>query len=97
MKKFVFSLQALLNYKENVEKTQKAELRAAQQALRELLDEEQRLLTAYAENETSLERALNGNTGIVAALSEHDSYFRYLREAIKRLRERIIRAEKVVS
>ena len=97
MKKFVFTLQALLNYKETVEKTQRAELRRAQQILRELLDEEQRLLEAYAQNERSLEKALSDNVNVAIALSEHDAYFRFLRDALKELRERIVRAEKVVS
>ena len=97
MKKFVFSLQALFNYKLTVEKQQKAELRNAQQMLRELQEEELRLLEAYAENERSLEEALRSNINVVAALSEHDAYFRFLRDALKELRERIARAEKVVS
>jgi len=97
MKKFVFSLQALFDYKLTVEKQQKAELRNAQQRLKELLAEEQRLLNAYAENERSLERALRDNVDIVTALSEHDAYFRFLRDALKEIRERIVRAEKVVT
>ena len=97
MKKFVFTLQALFDYKITVEKQQKAELKKAQQALRELLDEEQRLLNAYAENERSLERALRENINVAAALSEHDAYFRFLRDALKELRVRIVRAEKIVS
>jgi len=97
MKKFVFSLQALFNYKQTVEKQQKAELRNAQQMLRELQEEEQRLLEAYAENERSLEKALSNNINVVTALSEHDAYFHFLRDALRELRERIARAEKVVS
>ena len=97
MKKFVFSLQALLNYKETVERTQKAELKRAQQILRELQEEEMRLLTAYSDNEISLERALRERTDIVTALAEHDAYFRYLRNALIEVREKIIRAERVVS
>ena len=97
MKKFVFTLQALFDYKITVEKQQKAELRTAQQTLRELLDEEQRLLEAYAENERSLENALRENIDIVAALAEHDAFFRFLRDALKELRERIVKAEQVVS
>ena|GEM_PF-337286 len=95
MKKFKFSLQALLNYKETLEKTQKADLKRAQQALRELLDEEARLLRAYADNERSLERALQTGKNIAAALSEHDAYFRFLRDALIELRERIVKAEQV--
>ena len=97
MKKFVFSLQALFNYKETVEKMQKAELKKAQHLLKELLSEEQRLLRAYATNERSLEKALRDNINITAALSEHDAYFRFLRDALKELRVRIVRAEQVVG
>ena len=96
MKKFVFSLQALFNYKQTVEKTQKAELKKAQQALRELQKEEQRLLRAYADNERSLEMALKRNEDIGTALSEHDAYFRFLRDALKEIRERIVKAEEIV-
>jgi flagellar export protein FliJ len=96
MKKFVFTLQALVNYKLTVEKLQKAELSRARQVLRELLDEEQRLLAAYAENERSLEEALRKGENIVDALAEHDAYFRFLRDAIKEIRERIVKAEEVV-
>ena len=96
MKKFKFTLQALFNYKLTVEKLQKAELKKAQQALRELLDEEIRLEQAYANNERSLERALHENVNVAAALTEHDAYFRFLRDALKELRERIVKAEEVV-
>ena len=97
MKKFVFSLQALYDYKLTVEKEQKAELRNAQQRLKELMAEELRLLNAYAENERSLERALRDNINVASALTEHDAYFRFLRDALKEIRERIVRAEKVVA
>ena len=96
MKKFKFTLQPLYNYKLTVEKMQKAELRKAQQALRELLDEEQRLLRAYAENERSLARALRENIDVATALVEHDAFFRFLRDALVELRERIKKAEQVV-
>ena len=97
MKKFVFTLQSLFNYKLTVEKTQKAELRRAQNALSELLAEEQRLIQAYADNERSLDRALRENKNVVAALAEHDAYFRYLRDAMLKLRESITIAEEVVA
>ena len=96
MKKFVFTLQSLYNYKLTVEKMQKAELRKAQIALKELLDEEQRLLRAFAENERSLEKALRENTDVINALIEHDAYFRFLRDAIIEVRQRIVKAEEVV-
>ena len=97
MKKFKFTLQALYNYKLTIEKMQKAELQKARQALRELLDEEQRLLRAYAGNERSLKEALIENTDVAAALSEHDAYFTFLRDAIKEIRVRIAKAEEVVA
>ena len=96
MKKFVFSLQALFDYKITVEKMQKAELKRAQLALRELQREEQRLLNAYADNERSLEKALEQNEDVAAALSEHDAYFRFLRDALRDIRERIVEAEELV-
>ena len=97
MKRFKFTLQPLYNYKQTVEKLQKADLRKAQQALRELQNEEERLLKAYADNERSLERALLENINIAAALSEHDAYFRFLRDALKEIRERIVKQEEVVA
>jgi len=97
VKRFKFTLQALYNYKLTVEKMQKAELRKAQMALRALLDEEQRLLRAYADNERSLEEALRKNEDVASALSEHDAYFRFLRDALKEIRERIVVAEEVVA
>jgi len=96
MKKFKFTLQALFNYKLTIEKMQKADLRKAQQALRELIEEEQRLLLAYADNERSLEIALQRNEDVVTALTEHDAYFRFLRDALKEIRKRIEIAEEVV-
>jgi len=97
LKKFKFTLQALYNYKLTVEKLQKAELRRAQQALQELLDEEQRLIQAWADNERSLEEALKKGENVGAALTEHDAYFRYLRDALIEVRKKIVRAEEVVK
>ena len=96
MKKFVFTLQALFNYKITVEKMQKADLKNAQQALYDLLSEEIRLLEAYAGNERSLAKALEENINVAAALSEHDVFFRFLRDALKAIREKIVEAEEVV-
>jgi flagellar FliJ protein len=97
MKKFKFTLQALFNYKLTVEKMQKADLRRAQQVLRDLQNEEKRLLRAYADNEDSLERALSNNEDVVSTLSEHDAYFRFLRDALIEIRARIVKAEEVVA
>jgi len=96
MKKFKFKLQPLVKYKETIERMQKEELKRAQEALRELQQEEKRLLQAYADNERSLEEALEKNENVAQALSEHDYYFRYLRDAIKEVRAMIVKAEQVV-
>jgi len=96
MKKFKFSLQSLYNYKLTVEKLQKAELRRAQQVLQELLNEEQRLIQAWADNEKSLEEALQKGENVGAALSEHDAFFRYLRDALIEVRKKIVKAEEIV-
>ena len=96
MKKFKFTLQALYNYKLTVEKLQKAELKRAQQALQLLLDEEQRLIRAWADNERSLEEALQKGENVGAALTEHDAYFRYLRDALIEVRKKIVTAERIV-
>jgi len=96
MTKFKFTLQALHNYKLTVEKLQKAELKRAQQVLQELVDEETRLLTAWENNEQSLDDALRRGENVAVALSEHDSYFRYLRDALIEVRKKIVKAEQVV-
>ena len=96
MKRFKFTLQPLHNYKLTVERLQKAELKRAQAALQELLDEEQRLLMAWIENERSLEEALRKGENVGAALTEHDAYFRFLRDSLIEVRKKIIKAEEVV-
>ena len=97
MKKFKFRLQPLVNYKEAVERVQREELRLAQFKLRELREEESRLLGAYVDNERSLEEALVRNENVAQVLSEHDAYFRFLRDAIKIVKARIIEAEESVA
>jgi len=96
MKKFKFTLQALHNYKLTVEKLQMAELKRAQLALQELLDEEARLLKAWTDNELSLEKALKSAHDVGTALSEHDAYFRFLRDELVEVRKKIVSAEEVV-
>ena len=94
MKKFIFTLQPLYNYKQTLERIQKADLKRAQQLLKELRQEEVRLLQAYADNEWSLELALRLNENLGTTLMEHDAYFRFLRDALKALRARIVEAER---
>ena len=97
MKKFKFTLQSLYNYKLTVEKLQKAELKKAQLALQELMDEETRLLNAWSDNERSLEEALQSGENVGTALAEHDAYFRYLRDALIAIRIAIAKAQRVVD
>ena len=93
MKKFVFSLAAVYEYKQTVEKLQKADLSNAQAVLRALQEEEQRLELAYDNNKKTLEEALAAGTGVADALMRHDAYFRYLRDAREMLAAKIIKAE----
>ena len=95
MKKFKFSLLSLYKYKQTVEKIQLGELRRAEQALRELLDEKQRILDDFAENERSLVRALRQRYNVGEALTLHDRYFVFLRDSLEELEPRIARAETV--
>ena len=97
MKKFKFKLEPLVKYKETIERMQKEELKTAQQTLRELQNQESRLLKAYTDNEISLNEALTKNENVIQALSEHDVYFRYLRDALSEVRELIKKAEEAVS
>jgi len=97
MKKFKFTLQALYNYKLTVEKLQKAELKSAQAALQELLDEQSRLTNAWHSNEKSLETALKKGENAATTLAEHDAYFRYLREALIEIKKKIVKQERVVQ
>jgi flagellar FliJ protein len=60
------------------------------------LDEEQRLLKAWADNERSLEEALKKGENVAEALIEHDSFFRYLRDALIEIRLKIVKAEEIV-
>lgn len=95
MKKFVFSLQALYEYKQTVEKLQKGELSRAQAVLRELYAKDQELDDAFMRTRESLEEALQLRWGVGEALSEHDRFFMRLREEKEVLREKIKRAEDV--
>ncbi|MDR0951737.1 MAG: hypothetical protein LBM18_02325 [Oscillospiraceae bacterium] len=93
MKKFVFTLQALLNYKLTLERVQKADLSVAEAALRALLEEDRRLDEAFEESTRSLEKALESGYAVIERLREHDAYFIYIREEKERLSVEIEKAE----
>jgi len=96
MRIFHFTLQAPYSYKRTVEKLQMAELKSAQQDLREFRDEEARLVKGWVDNERSLERALKSVYDIGKALIEHDAYFRSLRDGLVEIRKKIVNAEEIV-
>ena len=95
MKKFVFSLKTIYEYKQTIERIQKTELSEAQEALRRLLAERKKLVDSFEKNKLELEEALEKNLNVTKALAEHDAHFRYLRETRKELEPRIQTAEEV--
>lgn len=95
MKKFVFSLQSVYEYKQTLEKTQKAELSRAENVLRELRQREHELEQDFERNRSLREEALTKVTGVLSELEKFDAYFRYLHGVKKELAEKILRAEEV--
>ena len=95
MKKFIFSLQSVFEYKQTVEKQRRRELKKAQDALRILRQEEQRLEDSFLENSKALGELLEKGAGIKEALPKYDAYFRYLRDAKEELQVKIDEAEAV--
>jgi flagellar FliJ protein len=93
MKKFVFTLQALLNYKLTLERVQKADLSVAEAALRALQEEDRRLDEAFEESKRSLAQALESGFAVIERLREHDAYFIYIRDEKARLKIEIEEAE----
>ena len=81
MKKFEFTLQSVYEYKQTVERQRKADLRAAQEALRLLMGQLRALELSFERNAESRRRLLeeeNGSSGIAAELEKHDAFFRFL-------------------
>jgi len=97
MKKFKFTLEAVNKHKLTIEKLQKAELKRAQAIMQQLLDEENRFKNAWIQTGESLDKILRSGENAVAALAEHDAYFRYLREALIKVKGKIIKAQEVID
>lgn len=93
MKKFVFSLQTVFDYKLTVEKTQKAELAKANALLRELYAEDRRLDEAFSRNSAAREKQLADKTADANTLDAYDAFFLHLREQKKTLAKKILSAE----
>lgn len=94
MKKFVFTLQSVLDYSIALEKTQKAELSRAQETLNKLLNMLEELEKAYRRNCISLEAAIDRGINLPHEMSKHDDYFKYLRASKAELMKKKEAAEK---
>lgn len=93
MKKFKFTLKAVYEYKQTVEKTQKADLSRAEEMLRMLRQREQELIQAFEHNSALRDAALEKRVGVISELEKIDAYFRRLREEREELAVKIKKAE----
>ena len=94
MKKFKFSLEAVLRYKLTVEKMQKAALAEANARLEALRREEEELLAAFQRTRLSQNRLLRSGVGSGAEILQmYDRYFMRLREEYAALTRRLEIAE----
>jgi len=93
MKKFVFTLRTVFDYKLTVEKTQKAALAAAEALLRELYAEDKKLDETFLRNSLAREVELRDKTADTQSLAAYDAYFLYISEEKKKLKIKIINAE----
>jgi len=93
MKKFVFTLQTVLEYKLTIEKTQKAALAAAEALLRGLYAEDKIIDETFLRNSDAREAELLDKTADVQTLAAYDAFFRKLGDEKKELAVRIEQAE----
>ena len=93
MKEFVFSLRALLRYKQTLERLQKAELSQAQAELRALEAQLAQVFEEFERCRGELGETLRENKGVIEALVRYDGYFRHLNTQKKLLLVKIKRAE----
>lgn len=93
MKKFVFSLQSLYEYKQTIEKLQKSELSRAEAFLRELQARWQDLEQAFERGKETQDEALRASNSVVETLAAHAVYFRHLNEERKKLLPKLREAE----
>lgn len=93
MKKFVFTLETVLHYKETLEKKQKIELAQAMALLKALHEEKAALQGAVEKTAASLMRALRESHDIPAEMERHDLYQAYLRDELLQNQQKILRAE----
>ena len=96
MKRFVFSLQTVYEYKQVLERNEKAELRRAKDALQLLYNEDARLDAEFDATVKSQETALKQRWDLAGELARHADYFRYIRELKLELAEKIEKALELV-
>lgn len=95
MKKFQFTLQSVYEYKQTVEKNQKADLNRAETLLRELREKERVLDETFERSCVERDAVLEKRVDIVSNLEKYDAFFRRLREEKESLAVKIINAEEV--
>lgn len=93
MKKFKFTLESIYEYKQTVEKTQKADLSNAEAALRALREKERELDESFERNTLLREEALQQRFGVLDELDKFDAFFRHIREEKEALAVKIFDAE----
>jgi DNA-binding helix-hairpin-helix protein with protein kinase domain len=93
MKKFVFTLQALANYKVALEKKQKANLASIMAQLNALQKERDHILKAAADTAALLRQTLEEQREVIQELKRHDNYQRYLREWLADVQRQILVAQ----
>jgi flagellar export protein FliJ len=80
MKKFKFTLEAVDKYKKTVEKLQRAELRDAQNALRELYRRDGELAGAFGESRRRRDLELRSGASDAERLMLYDRFFTKIRD-----------------
>jgi flagellar export protein FliJ len=85
MKKFKFTLEAVDKYKKTVEKLQRAELRDAQNALRELYRRDGELAGAFSESRRRRDLELRSGASDAERLMRYDRFFIKIRDDRARL------------
>lgn len=95
MKKFKFTLQSVYDYKQTVEKQQKAAVARAEGELRLLEEQEIRLIEDFARVGELRERTLERRVGIIRELADFEGFFLSNREQRDEVAARIVRATEI--
>ncbi|MDR3311068.1 MAG: hypothetical protein LBS90_06940 [Oscillospiraceae bacterium] len=93
MKKFKFTLEAVLKYKRTIEKTQKAALAEVRMRLSALENEREKLRMSVKSAHETLNAAVESGGGIIDAMRVHGAYVTRLKAEDKELVRRIVVVE----